>query len=73
MKYNVNESYTVNVMFVLALQQIGGKGSDAIKLLTFLNLPNGKNMKDNKFKTMEDNIGSVIRNASKINQKGIGR
>lgn len=65
MRYNGNETYALNVMLVLALQQIGGGGSDAIKLLTFLNLPNGKSMMDNKFKRVEDSIGSVIRDASK--------
>ena len=64
-RYNANETFAINVMLVLGLQQIGGGGSDAFKLLTFLNLPNGKSMKDNKFKRIEDSIGNVIRDESK--------
>ena len=58
--------YAINTMLVLELQQIGGGGSDAMKLLTFLNLPIGKAMKDSKFKQIEDSIGNVIRNSSEI-------
>ena len=49
-RYNGNETYAINTMLVLGLQQIGGGGNNAMKLLTFLNLPNGKTIKDNKFK-----------------------
>ena len=60
-QYNASESFTNNVMMVLGFQQIGGGGSDAMKVLTFLGLPNGKSMKDNKFKRIEDKIGLYIR------------
>ena len=52
-------------MLVLGLLQIGGGCSDAMKLLAFFNLPNGKSMKDNKFKRIEDSIGSLIRDEAK--------
>ena len=59
---------------MLGLQQICGGCSDAMKLLTFLNLPNGESMKANKFKRIEDSIGDVIRNeAKKKHSKCIGR
>ena len=50
----------MNVMLVLGIQQIGGGGSDAMKLLTFLCLPNAKSIKDRSFKRIEDAISSVI-------------
>ena len=68
-RYNGNTMYAINTMLVLELQQIGGGGSDAMKLLTFLNLPNGKSIKDSKFKRIEDSIGNVIRNSSEISIK----
>ena len=68
-RYNGSETYAINTMLVLGLQQIGGGGSDAMKLLTFLNLPNGKSIKDSKFKRIEDSIGNVIRNSSEISIK----
>ena len=55
-------------MLVLGLQQIGGGGSDTVKLLTFLNLPNGRSMMANKFKRIEDSIRTAI---SDVTKKGI--
>ena len=64
-RYHANETFAINIMLVLGLQQIGGGCSDAMKLLTFLNLPNSKSMKNNKLKRIEDSIGSIIRDKAK--------
>ena len=34
-RYSANETFALNIMLVLGLQQIGGGCSDAMKLLTF--------------------------------------
>jgi len=59
-QYHSSESFTMNVMLVLGIQQIGGGGSDAMKILTFLGLPNAQSVKDRTFKRIEDAISPVI-------------
>ena len=68
-EYNSTESYSMNVMLVLGMQQIGGGGSDAMKLLTFLGLPNGQSFKDRGFKRVEDKIGVEIQKMGKDIEK----
>ena len=66
MRFSTNETYTIIIMLVLGFQQICGVGTDEkMNLLTFLNLSNGRNMKTNKFKRIEDSSGTMINDVSK--------
>ena len=39
--YNAYESYALNCMLILSMQQVGAAGTETDRLLSFLNLPNG--------------------------------
>lgn len=60
-RYDVNDTFAINIVFVLDPEQIGRSYSYTMELLTFLNSPRGKFMKDGTLKRIEDSIGGTIR------------
>lgn len=59
-----SEEYAINTRFVIALQQVGGCGSEAEAIMASLNLPGSSNMKTHTFHRVENEIGKLIRNVA---------
>ena len=62
--YKSYESFALNCMLVLSMQQVGAAGSETDRLLSFLNLPNANAFRRDRFKSVEDSIGREIRKYS---------
>ena len=56
-----NHNYALNIQLVMAMQEIGGCGTEADVVLSFLNLAHGATMKAVTFHKTEDKLGFVIR------------
>ena len=59
---NSNVSFATNVLFCMALQQIGGGRIEADILTSFLNLPNGSSMAASTMMKIENKLGVLMRN-----------
>ena len=57
-----NENFSLNLLLVMALQQMGGSGTEADTLLTFLALLHDSSFKSTKFHRLDDKIGYNICN-----------
>ena len=58
----LNANYAINVQLVIAIQEIGGGGSETDVVLSSLNLPNSNVFKHNLFYKIEDKLGEIIEN-----------
>ena len=59
--YNTSESYLVNLLFVLGLQQIGCGSSESGIILTFLGLPHAQGFHRHSFRKLESKMRSIVK------------
>ena len=64
-----NWNYAINVQLIMAMQEIGGGGSETDVLLSFLNLPNGHAFKKHTFHRIEDKLGDTIEKVTQQSMK----
>ena len=70
--YNSYESYSLNCLLVMGMQQVGAGGTETDRLLSFLDLPNGNSFRRDRFKSIEDSLGKKIRSfGEKIIQESL--
>jgi len=59
-----NTDYALNVQLIMAMQEIGGGGTESNIVMLFLNLAQGSTMKTTTFHKIEDTLDFLIRKIS---------